>query len=59
MTGTEGATQFGRPVAFHQQAQRRHWAKSWAALDIPVLALFGEYDWYESFAGVDPKSPAS
>ena len=43
-TGTEGATQFGRPLAFHQQAQRREWAGAWAAVGVPVLALFGEYD---------------
>jgi dienelactone hydrolase len=52
VTGSEGATQFGRPVAFHQQAQRQAWAKAWAAIDAPVLALFGEYDWYESADGV-------
>ncbi len=52
-TGVEGETQFGRPLAFHQQAQRHNWARAWQQLDAPVLALFGEYDWYEDRAGVE------
>jgi pimeloyl-ACP methyl ester carboxylesterase len=52
-TGTDATSQFGRPLAFHQQAQKREWAKAWAALDVPVLALFGEYDWYETPAAVE------
>lgn len=37
VTGSEGSTQFGRPIAFHQQAQAQHWAAAWAALDVPVF----------------------
>ena len=66
LAGVEGETQFGRPVRFHQQAQARHWAAAWAAIDAPVLAMFGEYDWYEDPAGVqligsiaNARSPAS
>jgi dienelactone hydrolase len=66
LTGVEGETQFGRPFRFHQQAHARHWAAAWAAVDAPVLAIFGEYDWYEDAAGVqligsiaNARSPAS
>jgi pimeloyl-ACP methyl ester carboxylesterase len=52
-TGTEGATQFGRPMVFHQQAQARHWGSAWETVDVPVLALFGEHDWYEDPVGVE------
>jgi dienelactone hydrolase len=52
-TGADGETQFGRPLLFHQQAQTRNWAQAWEQLDTPVLALFGEYDWYEDAAGVE------
>jgi dienelactone hydrolase len=49
--GTEGELHYGRPVAFHQQAQQQDWAAAWARVDAPALALFGEYDWYEDAAG--------
>jgi pimeloyl-ACP methyl ester carboxylesterase len=52
-TGADGETQFGRPLLFHQQAQARNWAQAWERVDAPVLALFGEYDWYEDPAGVE------
>lgn len=52
-TGSDRDTQFGRPLAFHRQAQAQHWAAAWAAVDAPVLAMFGEYDWYEDPAGVE------
>lgn len=52
MTGAEGDTQFGRPLAFHQQAQQRQWAAAWSATNTPVLALFGEFDWFEHADGV-------
>ncbi len=53
VSGSDGSTQFGRSIAFHQQAQARRWAAAWEALDVPVLALFGEYDWYESPQSVE------
>ena len=49
--GTEGDLHYGRPVAFHQQAQQQDWAAAWARVDAPALTLFGEYDWYEDAAG--------
>ncbi|MFO1400132.1 MAG: alpha/beta hydrolase [Steroidobacteraceae bacterium] len=52
VSGASGETQFGRPIAFHQQAQHQYWAQAWAALDAPVLALFGQFDWYEAPEGV-------
>jgi len=51
LTGTDGETHYGRPIAFHHQAQRQDWAGAWARLDAPALALFGEYDWYEDAGG--------
>jgi dienelactone hydrolase len=48
LVGTEGETHYGRPLAFHQQAQRQNWAGAWARVRSPVLVLYGEYDWFES-----------
>lgn len=45
-TATDG--QYGRPFAFHQQAQRADWAAAWSKVNSPVLAMYGEYDWFES-----------
>jgi len=50
IVGTDDGTHYGRPIAFHQQAQARNWAAAWAALEAPVLALYGEYDWFEDAA---------
>lgn len=46
--GTSAAGHYGRPFAFHQQAQRADWAGAWSRVRAPVLAMFGEYDWFES-----------
>ncbi len=51
LIGTEGWTQYGRSPSFHQEAQRRDWAAAWARVDVPVLVLYGEADWYEDRAG--------
>ncbi len=48
LVGTSGDGHYGRPFAFHQQAQRQNWAGAWARVRSPVLALYGEYDWFES-----------
>jgi dienelactone hydrolase len=48
LVGTSGDTQYGRALAFHQQAQRQNWAGAWARVRGPVLVLYGEYDWFES-----------
>lgn len=50
MVGTGEGTHYGRPLAFHQQAQAQNWAASWAAVQAPVLVLYGEYDWFETAA---------
>jgi dienelactone hydrolase len=50
ITGTEGITHYGRPVAFHHQAQDQDWAAAWSRLRVPALVLHGEYDWYEELA---------
>jgi dienelactone hydrolase len=49
IVGTDpNGTHYGRPAAFHQQAQRQNWTGAWARVRSPVLVLFGEYDWFES-----------
>lgn len=53
LVGTEGDLHYGRPVAFHQQAQRQDWARAWGEVKSPVLVLRGEYDWYETPASVE------
>ncbi len=45
--GLDGDLHCGRALAFHWQAQRQDWAAAWAGVDAPVLALRGEYDWFE------------
>lgn len=52
ITGVSGDLHFGRPVAFHQQAQASDWTAAWAEMSGPVLALYGEYDWFEDVASV-------
>ena len=48
VVGTTANDHYGRPFAFHQQAQKADWAAAWSSVDAPVLALYGEYDWFES-----------
>lgn len=48
IVGTTADSHYGRPFAFHQQAQRADWAAAWTKVNAPVLALYGEYDWFES-----------
>ena len=48
IVGTDATSHYGRPFAFHQQAQRRDWAGAWARVRAPVLVLYGEYDWFET-----------
>jgi dienelactone hydrolase len=48
MVGTAQGTHYGRPFAFHQQAQRQNWPDAWARVNAPVLVMIGEYDWFES-----------
>jgi pimeloyl-ACP methyl ester carboxylesterase len=47
IVGTEGELQYGRPADFHQQAQRQDWTAAWKAVAAPVLAVYGEHDWFE------------
>jgi pimeloyl-ACP methyl ester carboxylesterase len=48
IVGTSVTGHYGRPFAFHSQAQRADWARAWSRVDAPALAMFGEYDWFES-----------
>jgi len=48
IVGTSDTGHYGRPFAFHQQAQQQNWAGAWARVRAPVLVLYGQYDWFES-----------
>jgi len=48
IVGTSDTGHYGRPFAFHQQAQKQNWPGAWARVRAPVLVLYGEYDWFES-----------
>lgn len=47
MIGTDSVLQqqYGRPVRFHQEAQRYNWPRAWGTVSAPVLVIHGEYDW--------------
>lgn len=40
--------QYGRPAIFYQQLQALNLGEAWARVDVPVLAVHGEYDWIMS-----------
>jgi pimeloyl-ACP methyl ester carboxylesterase len=40
--------QYGRPVTFFQQLEDLDLLGAWATVDVPVLAIHGEYDWIMS-----------
>jgi pimeloyl-ACP methyl ester carboxylesterase len=40
--------QYGRPAAFYHQVAALNPERAWASLDVPVLVLYGEYDWIMS-----------
>ncbi len=44
----EPERQYGRPAAYYQQLQQLNLAEAWQAVDAPVLAVHGEYDWIMS-----------
>lgn len=43
---------YGRPLAFHRQAQRANWVAAWGRVRAPVLATIGANDWFEDPGGV-------
>ncbi|MEZ5708953.1 MAG: alpha/beta hydrolase [Blastomonas sp.] len=47
MIGTAASDHYGRPFAFHHQAERANWAAAWAKVKVPTLVMYGEYDWFE------------
>lgn len=49
--GTSASDHYGRPFAFHQQAQEADFTAAWGQVDVPVLVVMGEYDWFENRAG--------
>ena len=48
LVGASASSHYGRPYRFHHQAQRADWAAAWSRVRAPVLAMYGEYDWFES-----------
>jgi uncharacterized protein len=40
--------QYGRPASFYQQLQELNLAEAWDKVNVPVLAVHGEYDWIMS-----------
>jgi pimeloyl-ACP methyl ester carboxylesterase len=51
IVGTSPTDHYGRPFAFHQQAQHADFTAAWGRIDVPVLLTMGEYDWFENRAG--------
>jgi pimeloyl-ACP methyl ester carboxylesterase len=47
ITGSSPDGQFGRPFAFHEQAERQDVLAEWAKIRAPVLVMLGEADWFE------------
>jgi pimeloyl-ACP methyl ester carboxylesterase len=44
----EPARQYGRPAAYYQQLQQLNLAREWQRVNVPVLAVHGEFDWVMS-----------
>ncbi|HUL17781.1 MAG TPA: alpha/beta hydrolase [Steroidobacteraceae bacterium] len=40
--------QYGRPVRYYQQLQQLELMRAWSQVQVPLLALHGEYDWIMS-----------
>jgi dienelactone hydrolase len=58
--------QYGRPASFYWQLQELNLAEAWSRVNVPVLAVHGEYDWimsaddYKLLAGtVNARYPGS
>lgn len=49
--GTSASDHYGRPFAFHHQAQNADWTAAWGQITVPVLVVMGEFDWFENLAG--------
>jgi dienelactone hydrolase len=51
IVGTAADSHYGRPFAFHQQAQRADWAAAWGRVTVPALVVMGAFDWFENTEG--------
>jgi len=49
--GLDEDKHYGRPFSWHQQLARHNFLAAWAAIEAPVLVIFGEYDQFESRHG--------
>jgi pimeloyl-ACP methyl ester carboxylesterase len=53
LVGVSDGMQYGRPAAFHQQAQQQSWAAAWSRVKVPALVLYGGNDWFEDARGFE------
>ncbi|HJW44914.1 MAG TPA: alpha/beta hydrolase [Lysobacter sp.] len=53
LVGVSGELHYGRPPAFHQQAQQQSWAAAWSRVRVPAIVLYGSNDWFEEPRGFD------
>lgn len=51
LRGTGDGVHYGRPYAWHRQAAARDFLAAWAAIEAPVLVVYGEYDQFETRHG--------
>lgn len=49
--GTGDGVHYGRPLAWHRQAAKAGILGAWAAIDAPVMAVYGAYDQFETRHG--------
>lgn len=49
--GTEPASHYGRPFAWHQQAAHHNFLAAWSKVEAPALVIYGEYDQFEMREG--------
>jgi pimeloyl-ACP methyl ester carboxylesterase len=40
--------QYGRPVSFYMEANEHNVPAYWDSIEVPVLVIYGEYDWIMS-----------
>lgn len=40
--------QYGRPVQYFQQLQELNFEQAWQKVKVPIIAIYGEYDWLMS-----------
>ncbi len=51
LVGTSEAPHYGRPYSWHWQAADKDWLSAWAALNVPVMVVYAEFEQFESRHG--------